>query len=580
MEVGRFVVDQEQGPRAPGREALGARRGLRAGGLRLRPRLLLQRSDRPVRRVRVLRPHALRGLPRAATYPAGVLSGPAGRRGRTDRLRDGGVHASVARRGVDGPGGLRGPVHRDPGPAGRHGVDRDAAHLRAAGGRGPTGRRHRTPAGGLGPRRCLLCARLHAHLAHPVARRTPPPAVSRHGGGRTAGRIGVGGGRCRRHGLGGTGADAPAPSVPGHALPAHRGRGGCRGRGQAGRSGGVGGGQCRRGRRGDPTGGSRPRAGGDRRGGRDLAPLRLAGLRRQRLSGGRSRPGAGRPGLHPATRRPRHPGARRRGLDTDRRWSRPRWRGRRRRGDRRRWGSAGRRRLGALSPSFRARAFGIATEMVADATLEAAGAQAVGDRRLNPPDDASAHTLRRRLRSHLSLRSVWFRNAVRGAAGLALAVAVVEVTDVEHGFWVVLGTLSVLRSNALGTGATALRAVAGTAVGFVVGSPSWSVWVGTPCAVGVAAPRRAGVGRRPGDDLIRRRPGRLHRGGGDPVQHHRPRRLEGRARPGSRTWPSAAASASWSGSCSGRGGPRPHWAGRCPTPSSGAPATSPTRWTG
>ena len=59
---------------------------------------------------------------------------------------------------------------------------------------------------------------------------------------------------------------------------------------------------------------------------------------------------------------------------------------------------------------------------------------------------------------------------MRGAAGLALAVAVVEVTDVEHGFWVVLGTLSVLRSNALGTGATALRAVGGTAVGFVVGS--------------------------------------------------------------------------------------------------------------
>jgi uncharacterized membrane protein YccC len=47
---------------------------------------------------------------------------------------------------------------------------------------------------------------------------------------------------------------------------------------------------------------------------------------------------------------------------------------------------------------------------------------------------------------------------------------VVEFTDVEHGFWVVLGTLSVLRSNALGTGATALRAVGGTAVGFVIGS--------------------------------------------------------------------------------------------------------------
>ena len=70
---------------------------------------------------------------------------------------------------------------------------------------------------------------------------------------------------------------------------------------------------------------------------------------------------------------------------------------------------------------------------------------------------------------HLTPRSVWFRNSIRGAAGLALAVLVVEETTVQHGFWVVLGTLSVLRSNALGTGATAVRAVFGTAIGFVVG---------------------------------------------------------------------------------------------------------------
>jgi uncharacterized membrane protein YccC len=41
---------------------------------------------------------------------------------------------------------------------------------------------------------------------------------------------------------------------------------------------------------------------------------------------------------------------------------------------------------------------------------------------------------------------------------------------VEHGFWVVLGTLSVLRSSALSTGSTALRAIGGTAVGVVLGS--------------------------------------------------------------------------------------------------------------
>jgi uncharacterized membrane protein YccC len=123
-----------------------------------------------------------------------------------------------------------------------------------------------------------------------------------------------------------------------------------------------------------------------------------------------------------------------------------------------------------LDPGFHVRGLGIATEMVADAALASAGAQTVVDRRLGAGMDSAPHNFGYRLTSHLSFRSVWFRNAVRGAAGLALAVAVVEITDVSHGFWVVLGTLSVLRSNALGTGATALRAVGGTAVGFVVGS--------------------------------------------------------------------------------------------------------------
>ncbi len=122
-----------------------------------------------------------------------------------------------------------------------------------------------------------------------------------------------------------------------------------------------------------------------------------------------------------------------------------------------------------LDPGFHARALGIATEMVAEAALEAAGAQPVQTRPgLSGPSDQNVFM--HRLVSHLSFRSVWFRNALRGAVGLALAVTVIEVTNVQHGFWVVLGTLSVLRSNALGTGATALRAVGGTALGVVAGS--------------------------------------------------------------------------------------------------------------
>ena len=126
---------------------------------------------------------------------------------------------------------------------------------------------------------------------------------------------------------------------------------------------------------------------------------------------------------------------------------------------------------GSLDPGFHARALGFATELVADAVLEAAGAEAaVIDRRLGMADESVRQAFSSRLVSHLSFRSIWFRNALRGAVGLALAVAVVEVTNVQHGFWVVLGTLSVLRTSALGTGATALRAVGGTAVGFIVGS--------------------------------------------------------------------------------------------------------------
>jgi hypothetical protein len=135
-----------------------------------------------------------------------------------------------------------------------------------------------------------------------------------------------------------------------------------------------------------------------------------------------------------------------------------------------------------LDPSFDARALAIATGMLAEAALEASGSRRSRDRILGVgEDDASGETWRR-LNSYLSFRSVWFRNAFRGAAGLALAVAIVEITEVEHGFWVVLGTLSVLRSSALGTGSTAIRAILGTAVGVVVGS-ALMIGVGTHPAV-------------------------------------------------------------------------------------------------
>src|SRR6202046_4344053 len=82
-----------------------------------------------------------------------------------------------------------------------------------------------------------------------------------------------------------------------------------------------------------------------------------------------------------------------------------------------------------------------------------------------------------------------------GAVALAAAVAVAKLTDVEHAFWVVLGTLSVLRTSAAATGATAWRALAGTAAGFIlaaglmigIGTSPLALWIAFPLAVLVAA---------------------------------------------------------------------------------------------
>ena len=99
------------------------------------------------------------------------------------------------------------------------------------------------------------------------------------------------------------------------------------------------------------------------------------------------------------------------------------------------------------------------------------------------------------LTRHASFRSVWFLNSLRGSLALAAAVLVADIAGLQHGFWVVLGTLSVLRTNAASTESTALRALGGTVVGFVLGallllgigtSPP-ALWAALPIAVAVAA---------------------------------------------------------------------------------------------
>jgi len=73
--------------------------------------------------------------------------------------------------------------------------------------------------------------------------------------------------------------------------------------------------------------------------------------------------------------------------------------------------------------------------------------------------------------STFSLRSVALQNSLRLAVGLGLARLLGGLLEVENGFWVLFATLSVVRTNAFQTGATALQAVLGTAIGFAVALP-------------------------------------------------------------------------------------------------------------
>ena len=128
----------------------------------------------------------------------------------------------------------------------------------------------------------------------------------------------------------------------------------------------------------------------------------------------------------------------------------------------------------ALEPTFRAQETAFAVmEITRNVALALEAERRPWLRRLVGRDPAGAGgalgTALDRARTHLDLRSVWLHNSLRGGVALGAAVLVADLSGVQHSFWVVLGTLSVLRSNALSTGQTVLRGIAGTIVGIVVG---------------------------------------------------------------------------------------------------------------
>ena len=107
----------------------------------------------------------------------------------------------------------------------------------------------------------------------------------------------------------------------------------------------------------------------------------------------------------------------------------------------------------ALATPFRVRSSSYAARELAVYAMRATA----GDEPTESQTDYRSKAAARRAAAalvleHASLRSVWLQNSVRGAVALAIAVFIAQRFGLQHAFWVVLGTLSVLRSNALGTG--------------------------------------------------------------------------------------------------------------------------------
>jgi uncharacterized membrane protein YccC len=144
--------------------------------------------------------------------------------------------------------------------------------------------------------------------------------------------------------------------------------------------------------------------------------------------------------------------------------------------------------LPALDGSFRLLALLRSASEIGRNALLATGAAPAGP-------TTTLHATEQVAAEHASPRSLWFRNSVRGAAALAVSVLVAQESGLQHSFWVVLGTLSVLRSSALGTGATIVSALVGTSVGIVVGAlvviaigtDTGVLWAVLPVAVLLAA---------------------------------------------------------------------------------------------
>jgi hypothetical protein len=130
--------------------------------------------------------------------------------------------------------------------------------------------------------------------------------------------------------------------------------------------------------------------------------------------------------------------------------------------------------VASLGPSYRAQELSFAaTAIAANIAITVAAEKRTWWQKLlgRQPSglDGPIASAQERALAHVEPHSVWLRNSVRAAIALAGAVLIAYQSGAQHSFWIVLGTLSVLRSNALSTGQSAVRGLVGTTIGFVIG---------------------------------------------------------------------------------------------------------------
>jgi uncharacterized membrane protein YccC len=97
-------------------------------------------------------------------------------------------------------------------------------------------------------------------------------------------------------------------------------------------------------------------------------------------------------------------------------------------------------------------------------------------------------SLRLLLSSQLHISSPWFRNAMRTSVGLGIGVLAMRLTGVDHGFWVLLGVISALRLDAVGTRKQAILAITGTFIGVGLGLLITIVIVTSPAILWILLP--------------------------------------------------------------------------------------------